>query len=111
MTSAVYMVEAGPANYSAAMATSEAEQWQAAVDSECSSIVKNKVLTFVDSIPSGKKTIPTRLILQRKVGPRGPEKLQDTKHSLLHKAFGRLRDWTSPKRLPLWLVCLVCGFS
>ena len=71
MTSAVYMVEAGLANYSVAMGTSEAEQWQVAVDSECSSIVKNKVLTFVDSIPSGKKAIPTRLILQRKLGPRG----------------------------------------
>ena len=68
MTLVVFMVEAGPANYSAAMATSEVEQLQAAVDSECSSIVKNMVLTSVDSITSRKKVIPTRLILQRKLG-------------------------------------------
>jgi len=67
MISTVYIVEAGPVNYKAAMETPEAAQWQEAVHSECSSVVKNKVLTFVDSIPTGKRAIPTKLILQRKL--------------------------------------------
>jgi len=71
MISTVYMVEAGPVDYKAAMETAEAEQWQAAVESECSSVVKNKVLTFVDSIPTGKKAILAKLILQWKLGSGG----------------------------------------
>ena len=71
MISTVYMVEAGPINYKAAMETAEAVQWQEAVDSECSSVVKNKVLTFVNSVPAGKRAIPTKLILQRKLGSGG----------------------------------------
>jgi len=71
MISTVYMVEPGPVNYKAAMETAEAGEWQVAVDSECSSLVKNRVLTFVDVIPAGKKAIPTRLVLQRKLDPRG----------------------------------------
>jgi len=38
-----------------------------AVDSECSSVVKNNVLKFVDSIPTAKRAIATRLILQWKL--------------------------------------------
>jgi len=57
------MVEAGPVTYKTAMARPDATQWQAAVDSECSSVLKNKVLTFVDSIPTGKRAIPTKLML------------------------------------------------
>jgi len=53
------------------METPEAAQWQEAVDSECSSVVKNKVPTFVDSIPTRKRAIPTKLILQRKLGSGG----------------------------------------
>jgi len=71
MISTVYMVEAGPVNYKAAVETPEAMQWQEALDTECSSLVKNKVLTFVDSIPTGKRPIPTKLILQRKLGSEG----------------------------------------
>ena len=41
------------------------------VDSEYSSVVKNKVLTFVNSIPTGKRAIPTKLILQEKLGSGG----------------------------------------
>ena len=63
MISTVYIVEAGPINYKVAMEIAEAAQWQEAVDSECSSMVKNKVLTFVDSVPAGKRAIPTKLIL------------------------------------------------
>jgi len=33
--------------------------------------VNNKVLTFVDSIPTGKRAIPTKLILQQKLGSGG----------------------------------------
>jgi len=65
MISTVDMVEAGPVNYKAAMETPEAAQRQEGVDSECSSVVKNKVLTFLNSIPTGKRVIPTKLILQR----------------------------------------------
>ena len=49
------------------MQTPEAMQLQEAVDSECFSFVKNKVLTFVDSISTGKRAIQTSLILQRKL--------------------------------------------
>jgi len=63
MISAVYMVEAGPVNYKAAMEAPKAVQWQEAIDSQCSSVVKNKIIILVDSIPTGKKAIPTRLIL------------------------------------------------
>jgi len=71
MISTVYMVEAGQVNYKAAMETAEAEQWQAAVGSEYFSVVKNKALTFVDLIPTGKRAIPTKRILQRKLGSGG----------------------------------------
>lgn len=71
MVSTVYMVEPGPSSYKQAMESPDAEEWQAAVDSECSSIIRNKVLEFVDSIPPEKKSIPTRLILQRKLNPAG----------------------------------------
>ena len=65
----VYMVEDGPRNYKKVMESTE--QWQKAVDSECASLVKNKVLQFVDAVPPGKKAIPTRLILQWKLSPTG----------------------------------------
>jgi len=71
MITTVYMVETGQVNYKAAMETAEAEQWQAAVDSKCSSVVKNKVLMFVDSIPTGKRAILTKLIRQLKLGSVG----------------------------------------
>jgi len=71
MISTVYVVEAGPVKYKTAMETPEAAQWQEAVDSKCSSVVKNKVLTFVNSIPTGKSAIPTKLILQGKLGSGG----------------------------------------
>ena len=53
MLTTVYMVEDGPPNYKKAMESTEAEQWQKAVDSECASLVKNKVLQFVDTVPPG----------------------------------------------------------
>jgi len=71
MLTTVYMVEDGPRNYRKAMESEEAEEWQKAVDSECASLSKNKVLQFVDAVPTGKKVIPTRLILQGKLGPTG----------------------------------------
>jgi len=71
MVSAVYMVEAGPNTYKSAMESDEACKWQEAIDSECASLEKNKVLTFVHEIPETKKAIPTKLILQRKLNPVG----------------------------------------
>jgi len=44
---AVYMVEAGLNTYKAAMESDEACEWQEATDSECASLEKNKVLTFL----------------------------------------------------------------
>jgi len=48
MISTVYVVGVGPANNKAVMETAEARKRQAAVDTECTSIRKKKVLTFVD---------------------------------------------------------------
>jgi len=76
MISTVYIVEAGPVNYKAAMETPEATQRQEAVDCECSSVVKNKVLTVVDSIPTGKRAIQTKLIVEWKLGS-GGETIRD----------------------------------
>jgi len=44
MLTTVYMVEDRPCNYGKAMESEEAEEWQKAVDSECASFTKNKVL-------------------------------------------------------------------
>ena len=71
IVSAVYMVEAGPNTYKSAMESDEAYEWQEAIDSECASLEKNRVLTFVRKIPATKKAIPTKLILQRKLNPVG----------------------------------------
>ena len=71
MVSAVYMVEAGLNMYKSAMESDEACEWQDAIDSECASLKKNKVLMFVREIPEMKKAIPTKLILQRKLNPVG----------------------------------------
>jgi len=67
MVEAVHMVEAGPNTYKSAMESDEACEWQEAIDSECASSEKNKVLTFVHEIPETKKAIPAKLILQRKL--------------------------------------------
>ena len=71
MVSAVYMVEAGPNTYKSAMESDEAYEWQEAINSECASLEKNIVLTFVREIPAMKRAIPTNLILQRKLNPVG----------------------------------------
>jgi len=71
MALAVYMVEADPNTYKSAMESDEACEWQEAIDSECVSLEKDEVLTFVHEIPEAKKAIPTKLILQRKLNPVG----------------------------------------
>jgi len=71
IVSAVNMVEAGPNTYQSAMESTEACEWQEAIDSECASLEMNKVLTFVHEIPETKKAITTKLILQRKLNPVG----------------------------------------
>jgi len=65
------MVEAGPNTYKSAMESDAACEWQEAIDSQCTSLEKNKVLTVVHEIPETKKAIPTKLILQRKLNPVG----------------------------------------
>jgi len=69
MLTTVYQVEDAPRHYQKAMESEEAEEWQKAVDSECASLTKTKVLQFIDAIPTRTKAIPIRLILQRKLGP------------------------------------------
>jgi len=71
MVSAVYMVEAGPNMYKAAMESDEACEWQEAINSEYVFLEKNKVLMFVHEIPETKKAITTKLILERKLNPVG----------------------------------------
>jgi len=71
MPTTVYIVEDGPGNYRKAMESQEVEAWHRGLNSECASLTKNKVLQFIDSIPTGKKAIPTRLIMQHKLGPTG----------------------------------------
>jgi len=61
MMSAVYTVEAGANMYKSAIESDEACEWQEAIDSECASLEKNKVLTFVHEIPETKRAIPTKL--------------------------------------------------
>jgi len=67
--SAIYMVEAGPNRYKSPMQSDEPCEWQEAIDCECASLEKNKVLTFVHEIPEMKKAIPMKLSLQRKLNP------------------------------------------
>ena len=62
---AVYMVKAGPNPYKSAMESDQACESPEAIDSECVSLEKNKVLIFVHEIPERKKAIPTKLILQQ----------------------------------------------
>ena len=90
------------------METSEAEQWQVAVDSECSSIVKNKVLTFVDSIASGTKAIATRLTLQWKLSP-GRETAR-YKAWPVAQGVRQIEGLDFTEMFALWLACPVCGF-
>jgi len=71
MVSAVYIVEAGLSTYKSAMDSDEICQWQQAINPECASLEKNKVLMFVYKIPNTKKAIPTKLILQRKLNAVG----------------------------------------
>ena len=65
MVLAVYMVEAGPKTYKSARESDKACEWQEAIDSECASWDKNRVLTFVCEIPATKKAVPPKLILLR----------------------------------------------
>jgi len=66
---AVYMVEASPNTYKSAIESDEACEWQEAIDSECASLEKNKVLTFIHEISETMKAMHMKLILQCKFNP------------------------------------------
>jgi len=66
MVPAVYIMQAGPNTDKSTMELDEECEWQEPIDSECSSLEKNKV-ALVNEIPEMKKEIPTKLILQRMV--------------------------------------------
>ena len=65
------MVEQGPAMYGQAMATQEAAEWREAIDSEAASIEENGTFKDISGLPEGKKAIPTKIILTRKLDPTG----------------------------------------
>ena len=65
------MVEQGPATYGQAMDTREAAEWKEAIDSEAASIEENGTFEDISILPSGKKAIPTKIILTRKLDPTG----------------------------------------
>ena len=65
------MVEQGPATFGQAMATGESTEWKEAIDSEAASIEENGTFEDISTLPSGKKAIPTKIILTRKLDPTG----------------------------------------
>ena len=65
------MVEQGPATFGQAMATGEAVEWKEAIDSETASIEENGTFEDISELPPGKKAIPTKIILTRKLDPIG----------------------------------------
>ena len=65
------MVEQGPATYGQAMATGDAVEWKEAIDSEAASIEESGTFEAVRALPPGKKAIPTKIILTRKLDPTG----------------------------------------
>ena len=67
----VLVVEHGPATFGQAMATEEAAEWKEAIDSEAASIEENGTFEDVSILPPGKKAIPTKIILTRKLDPTG----------------------------------------
>ena len=65
------MVEQGPATFGMAMATGEAAEWKEAIDSEEASIEENETFENISTLHPGKKAIPAKIILTRKLDPTG----------------------------------------
>ena len=65
------MVEKGPSTCRAALDSNEGAEWAAAIRSEEDSIVKNGTFEVVSELPPGKKAIPTKVILTKKLDPTG----------------------------------------
>jgi hypothetical protein len=61
------MVEAGPTSYRAAMASKEADQWEAAISSEKTSLEEHEAFEFVDQVPDHANIIDGKWVLQRKL--------------------------------------------
>jgi hypothetical protein len=62
-----FMVEAGPTSYRAAMASKEADQWDAAINSEKTSLEEHEAFEFVDQAPDHANIIDGKWVLQRKL--------------------------------------------
>lgn len=67
----IKMVEMGSPTCKRAMETNEAESWAAAIKSEEDSIMRNGTFQVVEELPTGKKAIPTKVVLTKKLDPRG----------------------------------------
>lgn len=65
------MVECGPATCQAALSSGEATEWDKAIKSEEDSIVRNGTFVEVGELPPGKKAIPTKVVLTKKLDPAG----------------------------------------
>lgn len=65
------MVKQGLATFGQVMATGEATEWKEAIDSEAASREENGTFEDIGTLPSGKKAIPTKIILTRKLDPTG----------------------------------------
>jgi len=65
----LFMVEAGPTSYRAAMASEEAELWEAAMSNEKSSLEEHKAFKFIpiEDIPTKTNVIDGKWVLQRKL--------------------------------------------
>ena len=61
------MVEKGPSTCRAAPDSDTGAEWAAAIKSEEDSIVKNGTFVVVDELSPGKKAIPTKVILTKKL--------------------------------------------
>ena len=67
----VMMVEQGPATFRAAMKTDKAESWREAIRSEEDSVLHNGTFELIEELPEGKRAIPTRIVLTKKLDPTG----------------------------------------
>ena len=67
----ILMVEQGPPTFRHAMDTEEAAEWKEAIESEAASIEENGTFEEVNIPPPGKKAIPIKIILTRKLDPTG----------------------------------------
>ena len=79
-----YLIESDPLTYSEAISSSDSSFWNAAINTEIDSIIKNKTWILVD-LPPGAKTIGCKWIFKRKYNPDGS--IDKYKARLVAKGF------------------------